>query len=157
MVALRPAMITSAACRWLLLGLACVGLRSAGREEPRTRPAIQVFSTAEGLPSTTVHDIRPDRDGRLWIATVEGPAVYNGRRWSTLTLPGASGSKWVRVVRQTTDTFKEHTLTKDADTCVVGQTTNRRAAVFGVSAYCDPTRRKCIAQYTIGGTRGRCS
>ncbi|MFN8009856.1 MAG: two-component regulator propeller domain-containing protein [Holophagaceae bacterium] len=96
-------MITSAACRWLLLGLACVGLRSAGREEPRTRPAIQVFSTAEGLPSTTVHDIRPDRDGRLWIATVEGPAVYNGRRWSTLTLPGASGSKWVRVVRQTTD------------------------------------------------------
>jgi ligand-binding sensor domain-containing protein len=96
-------MNTTAARHWLLLCLTCLCLQAAEGSEPRNRPTVLVFSMGEGLPSTTVHDLRPDREGRLWIATVEGPAVYNGRRGSTLALPGASGSKWVRVVRQTSD------------------------------------------------------
>lgn len=85
----------------LCLGSAC--LPAAGADLPRAKPAVQVFGTGEGLPSTTVHDIRTDREGRLWIATGDGAAVYNGRRWNPLALPGASGSKWVRVIRQTAD------------------------------------------------------
>ncbi len=86
----------------LCAALACL-LGAADVPEPRSKPAIQTFGTGEGLPSSTVHDIRPDRDGRLWIATGEGAAVYNGRRWTSIPLPGVSGSKWVRVVRQTAD------------------------------------------------------
>ncbi|MBK8725389.1 MAG: hypothetical protein IPL96_04880 [Holophagaceae bacterium] len=82
-------------------GLPCVG--GSLLQEPPAKPAIQVFGTGEGLPSTTVHDIRLDHQGRLWVATGDGAAVYNGRHWSAVALPGASGSKWVRVVRQTGD------------------------------------------------------
>lgn len=80
---------------------ACLGGEPGTR--PPAKPAIQVFDASEGLPSTTVHDIQLDQAGRLWIATGDGAAVYNGRHWSLVALPGASGSKWVRVVRQTRD------------------------------------------------------
>jgi len=71
--------------------------------KPPTRPAIQVFGTGEGLPSTTVHDIRQDPQGRVWVGTNDGVAVYNGRHWNAVALPGASGSKWVRALCQTAD------------------------------------------------------
>ncbi len=70
---------------------------------PPSKPAIQVFGIHEGLPSTTVHGIQMDRQGRLWVGTADGAATYNGRRWSPIQFPGATLSKWVRVVYQSRD------------------------------------------------------
>lgn len=70
---------------------------------PPSKPAIQVFGIHEGLPNTTVHGIHMDRQGRLWVGTADGAATYNGRRWSPILFPGATLSKWVRVVYQSRD------------------------------------------------------
>jgi ligand-binding sensor domain-containing protein/CheY-like chemotaxis protein len=63
-------------CKWiLLLALACQGTaHSAVPEMPRFR----LLGVAEGMPSSSVNALARDRDGYLWIATVDGLARYDG-------------------------------------------------------------------------------
>lgn len=91
-----------------LLSILCWGVKPAlGAGDPLplppSKPSIQVFGIQEGKPSTTVHGIQMDRQGRLWVGTADGAATYNGRRWSPVLFPGATLSKWVRVVYQSRD------------------------------------------------------
>jgi len=41
-------------------------------------PLFRKFGVADGLPSSSVHQIAEDREGFLWVATVDGLARYDG-------------------------------------------------------------------------------
>lgn len=59
----------------LLGGLLCIGTAMAAL------PGAVRFSTADGLPSNTVHQAVEDRQGYLWFATDDGLARFDGRRF----------------------------------------------------------------------------
>jgi signal transduction histidine kinase/CheY-like chemotaxis protein/sugar lactone lactonase YvrE len=42
------------------------------------RPRFRLFSPADGLPSSVVFKLALDRDNRLWVATLDGLARYDG-------------------------------------------------------------------------------
>jgi signal transduction histidine kinase/CheY-like chemotaxis protein/streptogramin lyase len=63
------------ACVWL----ACLLAPMAQAAPPlHATPLFRKFGVAEGLPSSSVHQIAEDRQGFLWIATVDGLARYDG-------------------------------------------------------------------------------
>jgi signal transduction histidine kinase/ligand-binding sensor domain-containing protein/BarA-like signal transduction histidine kinase len=64
----------AAICAWLALTLAPV----AQAASLHATPLFRRFGVAEGLPSSSVHQIAEDRQGFLWIATVDGLARYDG-------------------------------------------------------------------------------
>jgi ligand-binding sensor domain-containing protein len=66
-------------------------------------PWIRVFGTDHGIPQSTIEAIAFDAAGRLWIGTQGGPAFYDGRRFTPLSLPPAQRSTWVRSVGATRD------------------------------------------------------
>jgi hypothetical protein len=78
--------------RVTLFATAVACLAGSSQPRPPAKPAIQVFDAGEGLPSTTVHDIQLDQAGRLWIATGDGAAVYNGRHWTPVAAPKSSAA-----------------------------------------------------------------
>jgi len=47
---------------------------------------VRCFSESDGLPSTTVHDMVQDQQGRIWFTTRSGIAVYDGISWKTFKL-----------------------------------------------------------------------
>jgi len=62
--------------KWiLLLALACQGTAHAAVPET---PRFRLLGVAEGLPSSSVNALARDRDGYLWIATIDGLARYDG-------------------------------------------------------------------------------
>ncbi|MBK8571728.1 MAG: hypothetical protein IPN91_03595 [Holophagaceae bacterium] len=67
------------------------------------RPALQSQSTGNGLPNETVHDFILGHQGRLWAATMEGPAWFNGQSWEPFPLPGGGASAFVRTLLETPD------------------------------------------------------
>ncbi len=46
--------------------------------ELRSTPLFRKFGVADGLPSSSVHALAEDREGFIWIATVDGLARYDG-------------------------------------------------------------------------------
>ena len=72
----------------------------------------RTFSMADGLPGAIITWLKEDRDGYLWIGTVDGVARFDGRRFMAWTaedgLPGgnvlaaafdAKGDLWVSTLR----------------------------------------------------------
>ncbi len=64
----------------LLAALALAASPAAPAAAPllATSPFFHNFSTADGLPSSTVWKLAQDRDGYLWIGTADGLARYDG-------------------------------------------------------------------------------
>ena len=77
--------------KWiLLLALACQGTAHAAVPET---PRFRLLGVAEGMPSSSVNALARDRDGYLWIATIDGLARYDGvgfRVWRHV--PGDPGA-----------------------------------------------------------------
>ncbi len=77
--------------KWiLLLALACQGTAHAAVPET---PRFRLLGVAEGMPSSSVNALTRDRDGYLWIATIDGLARYDGvgfRVWRHV--PGDPGA-----------------------------------------------------------------
>ncbi|MBI1754051.1 MAG: response regulator [Acidobacteria bacterium] len=63
------------------------------------RPAHQVYSTKDGLPQNTIHAsaVEPGT-GRLWVATQDGLAHFNGQQWRPLSLPNRQVANYVRTL-----------------------------------------------------------
>ena len=62
--------------KWiLLLALACQGTAHAAVPET---PRFRLLGVAEGMPSSSVNALARDRDGYLWVATIDGLARYDG-------------------------------------------------------------------------------
>ncbi len=57
-----------------------------------------MFRDADGLPQNTVHAIALDRDGLLWVGTQDGAAYWDGRSWTTVSLPTRLQSNFVRAL-----------------------------------------------------------
>ena len=57
--------------------LAC-GLSPLARAQPLSDQFVEVWTTRDGLPHSTVHGIGQTPDGFLWLATWEGLVRYDG-------------------------------------------------------------------------------
>ncbi len=66
--------------RWTLAaaGLLLCAFSSALASEASTRFAVDVFGTAQGLPSSAVLAVTQTRDGFLWVGTLDGLARFDG-------------------------------------------------------------------------------
>lgn len=72
-----------------------------GREglEQLLRPAYRVYTHKDGLPQDTVHAIAMEpTTNRLWVATQDGLAHFNGRQWQSESLPNRQVSNYVRAL-----------------------------------------------------------
>lgn len=86
--------------------LACLGFAGGtGSERPSKAaapelliPAAQSFGEKDGLPHLNVNQLVPDSQGRIWAATQDGVAVYNGQGWTPIPLPKGCQSTYVRCV-----------------------------------------------------------
>ena len=67
------------------------------------RPALRVFTDKDGLPQNTVEALAKDRNGYLWVGTQDGPARYNGRAWTSFTMPGPNPKPWIRCILPASD------------------------------------------------------
>ncbi|MFQ5767169.1 MAG: two-component regulator propeller domain-containing protein [Acidobacteriota bacterium] len=50
------------------------------------RYLVRTYTEADGLPSNNISDILQDRSGRIWLATPQGLASYDGSIWKQHTL-----------------------------------------------------------------------
>ncbi|MBL0312209.1 MAG: protein kinase [Holophagaceae bacterium] len=84
----------------LLFGvLSGVGAAAEPRDPARwARPEFQVTTSREGLPQNSVMGMSQDATGRLWVATQDGPAVFDGHAWKTKPMPDRNISNFVRCI-----------------------------------------------------------
>ncbi len=78
------------------LTLAVAGAEA--RPDPAPWPAVRAFTSRDGLPQNSAMGLARDGKGRLWVATQDGAAVFNGRTWRTLNLPDRQVSNFLRCV-----------------------------------------------------------
>ncbi len=135
-----------------LTAAACLAtpLLATGPPLPGGRPACRVFSLDDGLPQSSIQAAAIDRQGRLWVGTQDGAAVYDGREWQVADLPAAPGSNFVEAIFSAVD-----------GSLWLG-TTGGLFRFFGESWTAfhpdDPTlprgRVQCLAEAQIGGRSG---
>jgi serine/threonine protein kinase/ligand-binding sensor domain-containing protein len=61
-------------------------------------PAFRITTSQEGLPQNSVMSLDRDPTGRIWVATQDGAAVFNGQRWQIHNMPDRSRSNFLRRV-----------------------------------------------------------
>src|SRR5438105_4331532 len=57
----------------------------------------------DGLPSNAIEALCFDREGRVWAATEDGPAVYDGHAWTTIALPAQVSTRFLRAALAASD------------------------------------------------------
>ena len=80
---MRTGLSASALC--IFIAMTSANVRAATNAETprsaaelRSTPLFRKFGVADGLPSSSVHALAEDREGFIWIATVDGLARYDG-------------------------------------------------------------------------------
>ncbi len=61
-------------------------------------PAFRTFSDADGLPQNSIQAMVLDKQGRLWAATQDGAAYFNGRVWTVVDMPRQVSSNFIRAM-----------------------------------------------------------
>lgn len=100
-------------CRRLLLGMSLLALAagaparawrpsSPGDAVHGLLPALRVFTGKEGLPENAAMGLALAQ-GRLWVATQDGAAAYDGRGWRTENVPDRARSNFLRCVTAAPD------------------------------------------------------
>ncbi|HZU53335.1 MAG TPA: hypothetical protein VFF77_05540, partial [Holophagaceae bacterium] len=86
--------------RVLMLALSCAPLLAGAAEDPvrAATPALRIFSGRDGLPENAVEGLALGPDGRLWAATQDGAAAYDGRAWRVENLPQKARSNFLRCI-----------------------------------------------------------
>ncbi|QUW04345.1 GAF domain-containing protein [Chloracidobacterium validum] len=67
------------------------------------QPAIRSYTDQEGLPQNSIQALTRDLQGRLWAATQDGAAYFDGRTWTPVALPRALGSNFVTALAVTSE------------------------------------------------------
>ncbi len=67
--------------RLSLLALTCLTCLSSGFVFAQTF-SLTTYNTTSGLPGNQVNDLLQDRHGRLWVATMNGAAIFNGEKFT---------------------------------------------------------------------------
>jgi len=79
--------------------LLCAGV-SGIAAEANVRFAVDVFGTAQGLPSSAVLAVTQTRDGFLWVGTLDGLARFDGAQFVVFdenNTPGLNSSAIIRL------------------------------------------------------------
>ena len=108
----RPRCGPQARVLWIillvLLPAACwPGLAAPGAaDRPALHPAdaarlqFRVFRDQDGLPQNSAQTLAVDAEGRIWVGTQDGAAVYNGRVWRVVDMPSKRITNSVRIILQ---------------------------------------------------------
>ena len=67
------------------------------------RLPLRIFTDRDGLPQNAITAITFAKDGALWVGTKDGAARYNGRVWTTVSMPPGCPSNWVNSILQASD------------------------------------------------------
>ncbi|MCS7079384.1 MAG: ATP-binding protein [Chloracidobacterium sp.] len=62
------------------------------------QPATRSYTDQDGLPQNSIQALARDQQGRLWAATQDGAAYFDGRSWTAVPLPRALGSNSVTAL-----------------------------------------------------------
>lgn len=62
------------------------------------QPATRSYTDQDGLPQNSIRALARDRQGRLWAATQDGAAYFDGQTWTAVSLPAALGSNFVTAL-----------------------------------------------------------
>ena len=145
-------------CRLALAASLAAALRAGGTDPlPAARWSLRSYTDQDGLPQNAVHALAWGADGRLWAATEDGLAAYDGHAWANALPPGlapdarrvfcllsaSDGSLWVGTKGPLTLRFKDGTWTRYSDAeglpvnAVWGFTEILRGAHAGVWAATD--------------------
>ena len=54
-------------------------------------PSFTNFSVRDGVPDAVISSVQTDRDGFVWLASSQGLARYDGRRWDAVDPPAIGG------------------------------------------------------------------
>jgi Predicted periplasmic ligand-binding sensor domain len=65
------------------------------------QPALQIYTDQQGLPQNSIRALVRDQQGRLWAATQDGAAYFDGRLWTPVAVPRALGSNFVTALAVT--------------------------------------------------------
>lgn len=86
--------------RSLFLVAACLGLTAAESKDPVrwATPGFQIMTSREGLPQNSIMGLTLDAKGRLWVATQDGTAVYDGHSWKPEFIPNRNVSNFLRCI-----------------------------------------------------------
>lgn len=82
--------VTAPVFRPWLLGLLSLLVGMVGLVRPvqgQETPPLRRFTTHDGLPHESIRSLAQTPDGRLWVGTRAGLAVYDGRRFRTIAFP----------------------------------------------------------------------
>ncbi|MDX1631240.1 MAG: two-component regulator propeller domain-containing protein, partial [Thermoanaerobaculia bacterium] len=89
--------------RLLVTALLIGGLCSPGAADWSDLPTpfrmpIRSFTDRDGLPQSSIEDLALDSEGRVWVVTRNGAALWDGERWTTVDMPPTSTSNWPRTL-----------------------------------------------------------
>ena len=144
---------------WLLLLWAgSVGLAA----EPSGRFTVDVFGTAQGLPSSAVLAVTQTRDGYLWVGTLAGLARFDGVQFAVFdenNTPGLNSSEVIRLYEDRLTNLWVGTENGGINVVKAGEVTSVDLARGGyggrLMAICED-RAGAVMLYTDTGLLGRC-
>ncbi len=86
---------------WTLAAAALLlcGCSAALAAESDTRFSVDVFGTAQGLPSSAVLAVTQTRDGYLWVGTLNGLARFDGTQFTVFDENNTPGLKSSAIIR----------------------------------------------------------
>jgi diguanylate cyclase (GGDEF)-like protein len=64
---------------------------------------VRAYYDADGLPQNSVESLSIDREGRMWVTTRDGGAVFDGTEWTHVPMPDPETSNWPREVLAASD------------------------------------------------------
>ncbi|MBZ0102288.1 MAG: diguanylate cyclase [Thermoanaerobaculia bacterium] len=100
----RPARVVRRECARAALALLLAAAPLAAAEPwDAGLSFVRAYDVAAGLPQNTVHDLLIGSDGRLWVATQDGLAHFDGRAWADVELPVRQRSNFVRALLESGD------------------------------------------------------
>ncbi|MFM7900511.1 MAG: two-component regulator propeller domain-containing protein, partial [Bacteroidota bacterium] len=60
--------------------------------------SLTTYNTTSGLPGNQINDLHQDRHGRLWVATMNGAAIFNGEKFTRFEKSEPEASNPVKTI-----------------------------------------------------------
>jgi len=83
--------------RIFLIALSCIAWLSSNFVSAQTF-SLTTYNTTSGLPGNQVNDLHQDRHGRLWVATMNGAAIFNGEKFTRFEKRDPEASNPVKTI-----------------------------------------------------------
>lgn len=80
-----------------LIAISCLACLSSGFVFAQTF-SLTTYNTTSGLPGNQINDLHQDRHGRLWVATMNGVAIFNGEKFTRFEKNSPEASNPVKAI-----------------------------------------------------------